>query len=71
MTDFQALFDKTYRSINDYFLENRKEKTMQISQEVADIYLKGLQKSQQDEVTVAPKTYTFYSLAGQREIKVV
>ena len=69
-TEFDLnVYTPLIRSFHDYFLANRDKKTMQIPQESADIYLKGLQKSQQEAATVDPSTYLFYSIVGKRHLK--
>lgn len=71
MTEFQPIWDAAIRSFHDFFLENRNKKTIKVSKRMADIYLKGLQKSQQQEATVAEGKYIFYSIVGKRFIEVM
>jgi hypothetical protein len=71
-TDFDVnVYTPLIRSFHDYFLANRDKKTMQVSQEVLDNYLKGMQESQRQESKVEDGRHIFYSIVGKREIEVV
>lgn len=71
-TDFEVnVFRPLIRSFHDYFLENRDKKVMQVTQEMMDNYLKGMQECQRQETKVADGKHIFYSIVGKREIEVV
>ncbi len=59
----------TFRLFHDFFLNN-KEKTMRVSKEIFDTYMKNMQASQREQTKVSDTKARWFGMGSERFIEV-